>query len=125
MDITATILEAAGVAVPHVMDSRSILPLCMDDAAEWPDQLVCEHNGHNEVIVQRIIIHKHYKYVAALFDEDELYDLQADPYEMNNLIDSPDYQEIKAELRTRLIEHIESKNDHAASRLVYALKNGF
>ena len=36
-----------------------------------------------------------YKYVAALYDGDELYDLDHDPYEMHNLIDSASHKAIK------------------------------
>ncbi len=35
-------------------------------------------------------------------DENELYDLQQDPYEMRNIIDEPDMESVKAELRREL-----------------------
>ena len=44
----------------------------------WPDHLVCEHHGHGARITQCILIYGHSKYVAALFEGDELYDLQED-----------------------------------------------
>ncbi len=124
MDVTATMLDAAGVRVPDDMQSRSLLPLCRGDAA-WPDTLVCEHNGHGEDILQRIAICGRYKYVAALFDGDELYDLEADPYEMRNLVNSPEHREVKAEMRGRIIEHIESSGDRRGRILAYALRQGF
>ena len=113
MDVTATMLEAAGVSVPAAMDSRSLLPLCdgnMD--AGRPDELICEHNGHGgEDILQRMIIYDRFKYVAALYDGDELYDLTEDPCELHNLIDVPEYREVRADLRQRIVAHIERTND--------------
>jgi arylsulfatase A-like enzyme len=126
MDVTATILEAAGIPAPASMDSRSLLPLCEGDrVAEWSDELICEHNGHGENIVQRVIIHGRYKYAAALYDADELYDLENDPYELHNLVEVPEYREAKADLRQRIVAHIESTKDRRASRLAYSLKQGF
>jgi arylsulfatase A-like enzyme len=108
MDITATILDAAGIDTPQTMQSRSLLPLCRDSAGTvWPDHLVCEHNGHHDDILQRMIVTDRYKYVAAHLDGDELYDLHEDPYEMTNLIHSPDHIALRRELRTRLLEHME------------------
>ena len=65
------------------------------------------------------------KYVAALYDGDELYDLDEDPYELNNLIDNPTYLKIKRELRQRIIQHIQETNDRRAYLLAYALEQGF
>ena len=108
MDVTATMLDAAGVPVPDYLDSRSMLPLCRQpDSAEWSDQLICEHNGHGDFIPQRILLYDHYKYVAALFDGDELYDLEADPYEMQNLSNDPDTADIRAEMRGRIRAFLE------------------
>jgi arylsulfatase A-like enzyme len=126
MDVTATMLEAAGVAGPKAMDSRSLLPLCESGAnAHWPDELICEHNGHGENLVQRIVMHDRFKYVAALYDGDELYDLTDDPYELRNLIGIPAYHDVKADLRQRIVAHIERTDDKRASRLAYSLKQGF
>jgi arylsulfatase A-like enzyme len=126
MDVTATMLDAAGIPAPATMDSRSLLPLCRyNPAAEWPDELICEHSGHGEDILQRILFHDRYKYVAALYDGDELYDLAADPFELHNLIDLPEYHEVRSELRRRILAHIKHTADRRASRLAYALRLGF
>ncbi|MBN1676340.1 MAG: sulfatase-like hydrolase/transferase [Kiritimatiellae bacterium] len=126
MDVTATMIDAAGVAVPDHMHSRSLLPLCRDPAgAEWPDEVVCEHHGHQYQLLERIVVTDRFKYVTALFDGDELYDLQADPYETRNLASDPDYAEVGRELRERLIRHIESTRDRVAARhLPYWLREG-
>ncbi|SDP79866.1 sulfatase-like hydrolase/transferase [Desulforhopalus singaporensis] len=126
MDVTATMLEAAGLEVPTSMHSRSMLPLCIDPKnTAWPEYLICEHHGHTmDKIVQRIIIQGKYKYVAALYEGDELYDLEADPFETKNLIDSADHKIVKAQLRERIIEHIEKTDDVQGAKIAYALKQG-
>ena len=84
--------------------ARIEAPLCTDPAdVAWPDALLCEHHGHGDYIPQRMMIYDRYKYVAALFDGDEMYDLEADPYEMNNLIAEPSVRDLRNELRDRLI----------------------
>ena len=109
MDVTATMLNAAGVAVPEELDSRSLLDLCDDpESVDWPDQVICEHHGHGHLLPQRIVVHDRYKYVAALFDGDELYDLEVDPFEMRNLVDDLGYADVCDDLRARLIAHMET-----------------
>ncbi len=107
------------------MHSRSLLPLCTGDATHWPDQVVCEHHGHGATaITQRMIVRGRHKYVAALYDGDELYDLQADPFEMHNLVDDPQHAALAHELRGRLIDHIERTDDRVAhSRLLVSLEH--
>ena len=124
MDVTATMLDAAGVSVPDDMHSRSVLPLCDDpEDRSYPDHVICEHHGHGDNIVQRIIVRGRWKYVAAHLDMDELYDLEADPHELTNLVDAPEHSDVRAELRQKLIDHIERTGDRWASiRLLYELK---
>jgi arylsulfatase A-like enzyme len=126
MDATATILEAAGVPVPDDMDSRSVLPLCRG-GADWPDHLICEHYGHGGGgrILQRIILQWPYKYVAALYDGDEMYDLEADPYEVNNLVNSAEHEAARQELRRRLLEHVRREKGMETRRLALSLERGF
>ncbi len=126
MDVTATMLDAAGAAVPPTMHSRSLLSLCRDPVGSaWPDQVVCEHNGHGDELLLRIIVTDRYKYVAAVFDGDELYDLKQDPHELRNLVHSSAHAGVCREMRDRLAEHIMKTNDRPAmARLLYVLKEG-
>jgi arylsulfatase A-like enzyme len=125
MDTTATILEAAAVEIPSWMHSRSLLGLCRDPrGARWPDQVVAEHHGHGEDILQRVIVRDNYKYVAALYDRDELYDLSEDPWELHDLARDPAFTAVKAELRRRLIEHMENTRDRPGAKLLHLLKLG-
>ena len=127
MDATATILEAAGIKPPDYMHSRSLLSLCQEGGdREWSDQLICEHTGHGHLFPMRMILYDRYKYVFSLHDMNELYDLQNDPYEMNNLVHSPEYSELIGELKQRLIRHFNesTERDQRLKRLfLLALEN--
>ena len=126
MDVTATILAAAGVAIPEDMQSRSLLRLCDSSShTEWPNFVVCEHNGHHEDTLLRMTVMDRYKYVASVSGDHELYDLVADPYEMNNLASSEEYADVARTLRGLIADHIEQNNDTVGERLAYALRKGY
>jgi len=46
--------------------------------------------------------HTH-KYVQRLYEQDELYDLVADPMEEHNVIGDPDYRDVLRALKDRLL----------------------
>ena len=46
---------------------------------------------------------QNYKYVRRLYEQDELYDLRADPGELHNRVDDPALAEILASLKDRLL----------------------
>ena len=123
MDLAATALAAGGVDAPEDYQARSLLPLLQGDAREWPDDVVCEYHGHRYLFSQRMVRWAHYKYVFNAPSFDELYDLEADPYEMKNLIDDPTYEDVAREGRERLLRRIREHEDpirHAAESLLGA-----
>jgi arylsulfatase A-like enzyme len=126
MDVTATMLAAAGVGVPADMQSRSLLGLC-GGAADgcWPGFVVCEHNGHHEDALLRMVVEGRYKYVASVSGDHELYDLEADPYEMKNLARSEEHADVAGALRMRIADHVERNQDVVGERLAYAIRRGY
>ena len=74
-------------------------------------------------MTQRICITERYKYVAALFGDDELYDLREDPFETQNLIESEAHKMIRTDLRKRIADEISRTNDPVsdARLLAYSL----
>jgi arylsulfatase A-like enzyme len=120
MDLTATVLAAAGVTPPAGMHSRSLLDECRG-TGNLPDHVVTEHHGHGEDLLLRAVLTGRYKYVAAVYDGDELYDLDADPYELRNLADEPEHAPTARRLRGLLVDHLDRIGDTGARRLRYAL----
>jgi len=51
------------------------------------------------------------KYYGQPRPEEELYDLEKDPWEKDNLVGRPEYEEIRAELRGRLMEFLKKTED--------------
>ncbi len=52
-----------------------------------------------------------FKYVFNGFDFDELYDLEADPYELTNLAPDPAYADVLREMATRMWQRIHETGD--------------
>ena len=114
MDLATTVLDIAGLSIPESHDGRSLVPLFRDTNVDWRDDLMCEFHGHRFLYSQRMIRWGDYKYVFNAPDEDELYDLDQDPYEMANVINDPSYTDIVQEGRRRLRQWIKDSDDPLA-----------
>ncbi len=122
VDLPPTLLDAAGLEVPESMQGRSILPLLRREREGWPDDLFVQIS---EAQVGRAIRTQRWKYSvyapdkrggaapdSDVYVEEFLYDLEADPYELNNLIGLDSHAEVTRVLRERLgrrIEQVEGK----------------
>ncbi|APX97952.1 sulfatase-like hydrolase/transferase [Natronorubrum daqingense] len=117
-DLAPTFLELGGVDVPESFDARSLVPLLeasgdSDDVPEaWPESVFAQYHGDEfGLYTQRTVRTDRHKYVYNGPDVDELYDLEADPAELNNLIDHPGYADVRREMRQRLIEWMRETDD--------------
>lgn len=98
-DFAPTFLELAGIPVPDDVTGRSIAPFLRGEApADWPDAVYTQLNGVELYYSQRAVQTRDFKYVYNGFDFDELYDLRSDPYEMVNLAETTEYNDVKREL---------------------------
>ncbi len=111
IDLTPTILDAAGTRFKQDADGTSLLPLCANTTADWREDLMCETHGHGEDHIGRLVVTDKYKYVANKEDLDELYDLREDPYELTNLIDNPACTKVLSDMKKRLAEWQRRTND--------------
>jgi len=108
LDLAPTLLEIAGLAAPGEMQGKSILPLAEGKAnfswrKDWLYEYY-EYPGFENVRPCRGVRTDRYKLIHFFIEpqEFELYDLQADPDEMNNLYGRPGYEELTAHLKERL-----------------------
>ncbi|HEV7216168.1 MAG TPA: sulfatase-like hydrolase/transferase, partial [Chloroflexota bacterium] len=123
IDLPPTLLDAAGLPVPDVMDGRSILPLTRGETAGWPDDLFIQIS---EAQVGRAIRTQRWKYSikapdgqgnrqlgSDVYVEEYLYDLLADPYELNNLIGIASHAAVTTVLRERLLRRMAQAGETA------------
>ncbi len=107
LDIAQTFLDYAGVEAPDDMQGLSMRPLLEQTAGEWRDAVYYhyfEYPGIHAVKRHYGVATDRYKLIHFYFDNNEweLYDLENDPQEMNNLYGQQGYEELTQKLKTRL-----------------------
>ncbi len=86
-DVAPTLIELAGMTSQDQKTGCSVLPLLKGETVtNWRDALYTQTDGNDVHYMQRAVITEKWRYVYNTFDFDELYDLDNDPMEMNNLI---------------------------------------
>jgi len=115
LDVAPTILEMAGVEKPPQMEGVSFQPLLMGQNPEWRKRIFYEYfweNAFPQTPTQFAVRTDQYKFIRTqgLWDIDQLFDIQKDPFEVNNLIRSPQYQEITKKLNQELWDWLERSN---------------
>lgn len=118
IDIAPTILDAAGICFIDKTDGNSLFPLMKNKNINWRKDLMVETHGHVHLHLGRSIVTDRYKYTYNERYMDELYDLQKDPYEIDNLIDDKDYSEILKDMKKRLEYWREKTGDNMTKRMI-------
>ncbi len=108
LDKTATIVELAGLSQPEYMQGKTLLPILRGEVSEqehrkfvrseYFDALDSHFTGGSGTFAT---MHRDRRYKLVLYHGHslgELYDLEADPWEFNNLWDNPDSQGIRQQL---------------------------
>jgi arylsulfatase A-like enzyme len=105
------VLELALVPVSDQIQGRSLVPLLAGAApADWRKSILVEFYTYEKPMPwlmdmdYRMVRTARYKFVHWTHhpDLDELYDLQADPYEMANRMEDPALGQVRSELRREL-----------------------
>lgn len=127
-DVAPTILSLAGLEIPGIMKGKALNGILngSQDMSQWRDAVLMENlflqelhtaiikknpdiPGLNDEIIAenrsyrtrgvRTERYKYFKYYEHDPVIEELYDMEADPSEMNNLISNPEYTEVLSKLR--------------------------
>jgi arylsulfatase A-like enzyme len=123
LDMPPTLLDAAGIEVPEVMQGRSIMPLVNREETEWPEEVFAQIS---EAQVGRTVRTQRWKYAVDApdknggrdpgsdrYEEQYLYDLQADPYELTNLIGVESHRGVADVMKERLIRRMVEAGESA------------
>ncbi len=114
LDLMPTLLDACGVGVPESVQGRSFLPLVGGGTDPGRPEEVFVQISESQV--GRAVRTSRWKYAVTAPDahpwrdsgarryvETELYDLDADPYELDNLAGLPSHREVADRLREALL----------------------
>jgi len=113
IDLAPTLLDLAGVAIPSIIQGRSLKPLLEGRKPRWREEFLYEYFVDAEYPKNTPKIHavrtRDWKYISypELNDVEELYDLRNDPYEMRNLAQDPRYARKLREMKSRLARLLE------------------
>jgi arylsulfatase A-like enzyme len=100
IDIAPTVYELAGLPIPENLDGRSLVPL-LEGTDEWREELILETWANDGTYFQAIHTGR-YVYVSEEGNPSEFFDLRDDPFQLENVLGSPDYAYIEVELKMRL-----------------------
>lgn len=121
VDLPPTLLDGAGLEIPEQMSGRSVLPILggggrgLEDS--WPDDVFVQVS---ESGIGRSVRTHRWKYAvhndhtppgpagADSYDEAFLYDLEADPYELRNLIGLESHRPVADRMKARLLQYIQT-----------------
>ena len=103
-DLAPTIVSAAGGSFHLPVDGDDILRLFTEQKPCWRTAVLAETYGHLAQWRAEAVVWQQYKYVDNHEDMEELYDLEADPYELHNLALDEEYQVLLMKMRMKRLE---------------------
>jgi arylsulfatase A-like enzyme len=113
MDIYSTVLDYQGTEIPDESDSVSFLPVVKGEKEKTRDAVFTHFHGFDVrgTFLQRVIRKENFKYAYNPSSIDEFYNLEEDPYEMNNLINSANESAKLKEMKEDLLNEMKRSND--------------
>lgn len=112
IDLSATLLDYAGVTIPDEVQGRSLRPVLEGNTPDdWREDIYYryyqEMNSYHRVARHEGVRDERYKliqYTEPDFEGYELFDLETDPSEMVNRIEDPELEDVKTRLLGRMGE---------------------
>ena len=118
IDLAPTVMEHLGLPVPKLFEGRSMIETIRDPQVATNDTIYMEfgryeidHDGFGGFQPVRAACDGRHKLVVNLLTSDELYDLEADPGEMRNLIETQGHASVRDALHDRLLDWMNRTRD--------------
>ncbi|MFC1757764.1 sulfatase [Planctomycetota bacterium] len=107
IDVAPTIMNAMGLEKPAHMDGQSMTPLAQGKDVQWREYFLYNYYWEKNFPHSPTVFAlrgQRFKYITyyGLWDTDELYDLESDPNEANNLINDPAFKEMAKTMERQL-----------------------
>jgi uncharacterized sulfatase len=115
IDLSPTIVTAAGMTPPQAMRGKPLQGLVTEQGTDWREEVFLQIS---ESQCGRAIRTERWKYsvrapntsgrdpASELYVEDFLYDLEADPFEHDNLVRAPEFADVRQALAQTLKQYI-------------------
>ncbi|MFA5689995.1 MAG: sulfatase-like hydrolase/transferase [Kiritimatiellales bacterium] len=104
-DIMPTVLELAGVEIPASVEGRSLVPSLHGESVAR--EFIHAEHANDEGLTWHLLTDGQMKYIwHSGTGIEQLFNLDADPYELTDLVEAPERAEILAAWRQRLIKKL-------------------
>jgi uncharacterized sulfatase len=134
LDIIPTMLDFAGIEKPEMLRGASFRRVIEDgtatraphDAAPPSNEELHAIRRYTQITFHRFAINNdawgqfypircltdgRHKLIINLFETDELYDLQDDPFELKNVLEDPAYSNVRRALHDALLDEMDANRD--------------
>ena len=128
LDLFPTVLDLAQAnRPPNPLEGRSLLPDLMGEEPAGPDTVLAEYMGEGAIAPCLMVRRGTFKSISCDADPPQLFDLSADPLELENLAGHPDFEQTESDLVAIAAErwdapaiHEQVLTSQRRRRLVYA-----
>lgn len=111
-ELMPSFLDIAGLDVPDALDGDSFLPAMLGDPTpNGREEVYCVFHRHFTVAEQRMVRTRTHQFTFNSADQGELYDLVADPYQLDNVYGQPEYETVRLDLMARMARYMQELGD--------------
>ena len=112
LDIMPTILDMLKIDYPTDLDGISLAPSIKGQVAPPDKPVFCQYSGNPTVgDIRRAVVQGKYKYIYDPSDTAELYHLEKDPLEMDNLAGTKEHEGVQADLHEKCMNWAKDHKD--------------